>query len=84
MNCLWEQGLPSTFYNPGVEPMDDRSSEEEVLCSVECMFVGFFFGISLFFKEFFLMWTVLKVFINSLQYCSALCFFVFCFDLQGM
>ena len=30
------------------------------------------------------MWTVLKVFINSLQYCSALCFFVFCFDLQGM
>ena len=65
--------------------MDDRSSEEEILCSVEGMFVGFFFCISLFFKDFFLMWSIFKVFINLLQYCSALWFFLFvCFDLQGM
>ena len=50
MNCLGRWGVPSTFYNPGVEPMDDRSSEGEVLCSVECMFVGFFFA-SLFFEK---------------------------------
>lgn len=52
MNCLGGWWGPSTFYNLGVEPVDDRSSEEEVLCSVECMFVGFLFFHLSFFKDF--------------------------------
>ena len=78
MNCLGRWGVPSTFYNPGVEPMDDRSSEGEVLCSVECMFVGvFFLHLSFLKKYIFLMWTILKVFIEFVT--VLFCFMFFCF-----